>query len=394
MISRLPSFPFLIAPLSLSLAAAVTACSPNKSPGASGGDTGGGGGSAVPVETQGCGADVKLYATPDDPTEKGPWPVGVKTVYEGGWPTEVFYPAEIGSEAGKDKVTYPLFDVLPASVKGQLAFDSPPIQTGDAYRDLPLDTAHGPYPVILYTEGYYGVKTENLSHITHWASRGFIVFTLDLPGMNMADQLDGTFVYDIAADQKGIMNTIRDPAGPSAFLIGHMDLNHMGSVGRGGGPFDMDKEPGVRVIIGATVKCGDGDAGEGPDVESNLVLASVGDPWYTDTQSCVTALKSTTRLVGLGADFGIVMSDLCFIEDKNGKTFTEAVMPYGKDFPQNRVEDLTCAHGIPEANMKSILDYTTTAVLEEKLTCKSGPDLFDGIQKKYPDIGDFQSKKP
>ncbi len=85
--------------------------------GGSGGSTATGGAAA---ETQGCSADVKLLATPEISADRGPWPVGARTVKVDTLTAEVWYPAEVGSDAGKTNVTYDMRDWLPASEMGKI----------------------------------------------------------------------------------------------------------------------------------------------------------------------------------------------------------------------------------------------------------------------------------
>jgi hypothetical protein len=76
------------------------------------------GGINAPPEVMGCTSSVKLYKTSDDMTAPGPWPVGVKTVQLmlSGVMTnvEVWYPAPLGSDAGKQVATWDVRNWLPS----------------------------------------------------------------------------------------------------------------------------------------------------------------------------------------------------------------------------------------------------------------------------------------
>lgn len=391
-ISRLlVSAPFL-ACLSVSLLGAGTGCSatPSGSPdGGAGGGGGGGGETANLTETQGCDASVKLYASPEDPSEHGPWAVGVRTVYEGGVLGEVLYPAVPGSDAGKEKVTYALYDTIPPDLQAKLHYESPPIQTGNAYRDLPMDDAHGPYPVIVYVEGRYGIKTEAFSHMAHWASRGFVVVAIDMPGVKMADQITGNFVFNIPASQEAVLNTLTSPAGDSAFLAGRLDMSRIAMVGHGEAAMWMGQEPGVKVNVVWSPICSE------PSVftpaETLLVLGNTGDLFYPGyTKPCYEYPSVEKHLVAIGSSKGRIGDDLCWIRDPQGAGFPEALIPYGPDSPQNMDIDLACTHGRPEEEIAPVIDFASTAVLEEKLMCKSA-DVLGGIQQKYMQVSEFLS---
>src|SRR5580698_6000551 len=109
----------------LAAVALVEGCSSNSSHNSPATDAA----TVVPTETPGCGTTM-LLTVPDDPSLPGPWPVGVQTVsipVNGGGPpdggvgvtgtaggasgtgfnltTEIWYPATLGSEAGKAQKT-------------------------------------------------------------------------------------------------------------------------------------------------------------------------------------------------------------------------------------------------------------------------------------------------
>lgn len=378
------------AALSFSLLAAITGCDAAPSAHGAGGDGGDGGGGAVDLtETQGCDGSIKLYASPEDPSERGPWAVGVRTVSEGGALAEVLYPAPPGSDAGEEKVTYPLYDTIPESLQAKLSYDSPPIQTGNAYRDLPIDEAHGPYPVIVYVEGRYGIKTEAFSHLSHWASRGFVVVATDMSGMKMADMISGNFVWDIVGSQQAVLNALAAPSGDSAFLAGRIDMSRIAMVGHGENALWLGQEPGVKVNVVWSPICSI-PANFSP-AESLLVLGNTGDPFYSGyTKPCYESPDALKRLVSIGSSKGRIGDDLCWIRDPMGSGFPEAMIPFGLDKPSNLEVDLRCTHGRPEEEIAPVIDFASTAVLEEKLLCKSAA-MLDDIQQKYPQVSEYQS---
>lgn len=378
-----------------SLLLGLTACSPtNRIPGEGGsagsGGGGGSGGETVLTETTGCDASVKLYAAPEDPGKRGPWPVGVRTVYEGGLPAEVLYPAMIGSEEGKEKVTYNLFDYIPDKFESQLDYASPPIQTGEAYRDLPIDDAHGPYPVILYVEGRYGMLTEAFSHLSHWASRGFVVVTVDMPGMKMADQITGSFSYNILQDQKNIITTLSGPAGDSAFLIGRLDMTRLALASHGENSLWIGNElPNVQVNVAWSPLC-DSNYNLQPS-GSILILGNTGDVFYNNyTKPCFDTLPGLRRFVAIGSSKGRIGDDLCWIRNAEDKGLPEVMIPFGLDKPQNMDVDLACTHGRPEEEIAPVIDFASTAVIEEKLMCRSAA-MLDGIQQKYTQVNEYKN---
>mgnify|MGYP001446614435 CR=1 FL=1 len=138
--------------------------------------------SQVPlVEGEGC-ESAALYERDSDAAERGPWPVGVQTVSLGRLDVEVLYPAVPGSEAGLSPLEVDIRYALPESEREKVGDDVRPHQSCDCYSDLPVDQEHGPYPLILFVHGTASWRTQSLSLMEHWASRGFVVASADHPG--------------------------------------------------------------------------------------------------------------------------------------------------------------------------------------------------------------------
>jgi len=105
-------------------------------------------------------------------TERGPFAVGVTTLTlvdesrpadaNGSYPgapsrtlvTEVWYPAEGASSAQET-------------------------------RDAPLDRAKAPYPLIVFSHGYTGIRRQSTSYTSHLASHGYVVVSADYPLTNL-----------------------------------------------------------------------------------------------------------------------------------------------------------------------------------------------------------------
>ena len=130
---------------------------------------------------------------PGDPGVRGPWKVGVQTVTIGRLTVEITYPAQPGSESGVPEVTYNASTFLPGTEATKVK--TPTVLApvgGDLYRGLPIDGAHGPYPVIINIHGTASFRVANISMLTQWASRGFVVLSADYPGLDLHDMLAST----------------------------------------------------------------------------------------------------------------------------------------------------------------------------------------------------------
>jgi len=159
----------------------------------------------VPVEeiddTPGCAGDF-CAAGPDyapDPAEWGPFPVGVTTmeldlVNHEGKPrsirVEIWYPTTDEFNGGP----FELIDIYgdcPAKLKPYVEkFKElvPPIQT-QASRDTPGRRGDGPYPLVLFSHGAYGVRYQSVFFTIYLASHGYVVASMDHTNNTLYDIL-------------------------------------------------------------------------------------------------------------------------------------------------------------------------------------------------------------
>ena len=206
--------------------------------GAGGVGGGGGGGSGGGGTVAGCSGQ-SLLALPSDPSARGPWPVGARTVTLAGLTVEVWYPATPGSDAGQMPAVYDIREHLPAADAAKIPDADNPWQSCDCVRALPLDDGHGPYPLVLFVHGTAAFRTQSLTFMTHWASRGFVVVAADHPGIQLKDVLASPLGLPGASDQAGDANKILDalaaPSGDIAFLAGHLDGARIAASGHSAG---------------------------------------------------------------------------------------------------------------------------------------------------------------
>lgn len=381
--------------------AAIAGCGGAETSGSGGGGAGGGGGTGgggtggAPAETTGCTAEVKLVETPEDAAARGPWAVGAKTVKIDTLTAEVWYPAAAGSEKDKPNVTYDMRDWLPDSEMGKIPDDAAPLQECGCYRDLPIDAAHGPYPVVIFIHGTAGFRTQSLAHMEHWASRGFVVIAADYPGLYLGDALNLNLANDLPADTDKILAALDAPSigGDLAFLDGRVDMQHVGLSGHsagGGGIKGFGATPGVLVLIPMAA----GGADPSDSLQSTLILGGKDDqvvPFDNQLQG-FTDSAPTKRLVGLSNTGHLFPTDLCWVTNADGQNIVETAQMYG-------IKNANLANGLfdcPEGQLarekaRDIVNYATAAALEETLVCKAGTPFAD-IQTRFADIAEFKEE--
>lgn len=368
-----------------------------------------------PEEATYCDGAISGYVLPDDPAERGPWPVGARTIDLAGLKTEIWYPAPLGTEREAEPHVYDLREHLPNGGEG---IDESPtfLQACDCYHDVPLDTEHGPYPVILFIHGFSGFRGQSLEFMTHWASRGFVVVSADHPSIGLRtfledglggivvnilfggglDGLFGNCDIDTAGGQTeeavAMLDELQQTAGALAFLDGHVDLTRMGAAGHsagGGAIAPLAAYPNMRVIAPMSMN----GVCDGPEVESSLVLGAVDDAiiQYSQTQDGFDTTPTPKRLVGLSNAGHMAFTSFCPIgADEGGilqaaqnagvmfdPLFLALVGPLATD----GCGDDSLA---PEVGWE-VTNYATAAAFEEVLLClPERADALNVLQVTYP----------
>ncbi|MEY4582209.1 MAG: hypothetical protein RL701_6912 [Pseudomonadota bacterium] len=348
----------------------------------------------------------------------------MRTVTLGRLKVELFFPAEPGSTAGKPEATYNLKDWLPAEERAKVPDDhSPQVGPigGHLFRDVPLDGAHGPYPVVIFMHGTASMRIANASANVHWASRGFVVVAADYPGLTFDDQLKlGCGVahqeQDTDADMKTQLDALNAATGELAFLAGHIDMKRLGLSGHSQGACMSAinaKLPNVQIIVPLT---GSTQASSSPDLKSIMWIAGMKDvvigydglalgnlvclpnpgPAVSNVQGYNESPGQPNvkkRLVGIKDAGHLSVTDLCQTNMQ------------GKNAIQEAVDDMVCGVngaaiiGLPALNDCGTLDwkkgviavnYASTIALEETLHCQDRTQQFANMLTAIPEFGDYR----
>lgn len=357
--------------------------------GSSSSSSGAGAGGAAELHCEGS----TLLAPPADYEAKGPWEVSAKTVQLAGLVTEVWYPASPGSEAGKAKTRYDIREHLPASEQKKIPDQDNPWQDCDCYRDLPLDGGHGPYPLVVFVHGTAAFRTQSLTQMVHWASRGFVVVAADHPGIDLAAILSGQFAGMQSSDVAKMLDALATPSGDVAFLKGALAPGRIALTGHsaGGGAIEtFSDRAGVRVQIPMAA----GGTKAGKALQSSLILGGMSDGIvpYSSDKSGYGSAPVAKRLVGLTNAGHLAFSDLCALGKDQGGILAIA-QKHGVNVPPivaTLAQD-GCKPGqlAPEKGW-AITNFATSAVLEESLDCDThAKDALAKIRERYPDVGEY-----
>jgi predicted dienelactone hydrolase len=361
--------------------------------------------SPAPAEEPGC-AGTTLLARPSDPSARGPWAVGAHTSTIAGLTTEIWYPAQWGSDSCQTPATYDVRQHLPPADQDKIPDSANPLQICDCYRDLPIDSTHGPYPVITFIHGTAAFRTQSLTFMTHWASRGFIVVSSDHPHIQLADVLT---LNILGANEEGeavnVLSALATPTGDLSFLAGHMDMTRMAASGHsaGGGAVETiaSETPGIQVVI--PMAAGGVDAPDGGAPLSSLVMSAADDGIATPS-SQVSGYASTAapkRFVQIANAGHLVFSDLCAIgaseggllaiAEKYGVSGASVLAPLASDGcawqTGKSYTPITPQEGW------AVVDFATSAVLEETLMCDTSMTAaVAGIQTSEPNVGTYEQQ--
>ena len=201
-------------------------------------------------------------------------------------------------------------------------------QICDCYRDLPLDTSHGPYPAVIFLHGTGSYRTASLTAMTQWASRGFVVVATDHAGLYLADFLGflapacagmGSGVsypdQDLNGDVDVMIAGLTQATGGFSFLGTHVDMKRIGIGGHSQGAANAAmcaSKPNVQVDIPLADLGGAIPAGSA--LKSVLVMGGTIDSvvaYSSDQTAYAGTTAAKKRLVGITNGDHLDVTDLC-----------------------------------------------------------------------------------
>jgi len=259
---------------------------------------------------------------PADPAETGV-PVGVSTFTQSNVTFEVWYPA---SEATAGSATEsPDFDqFLPAVFTDAVGDVSFPTFDSGAVRDAALRVPEAPYPVVVFSHGFGGMRLQSIDYAVHLASRGYVVVAADHPGRMMGDVLPCLFSPPLdGCDLSGFGGD--DPAeadvavlldwidAPAETFVGALDTTRIGLSGHSAGAGTTVGVGNVEDRFTALLPMA-GYAVPSRDVPT-LLMGGTCDTFAADTESIAArdALLDggLVRILGAGH---LAFSDLCRLD--------------------------------------------------------------------------------
>lgn len=357
----------------------------------------GGDDDAPPMEIAGCDG-ATLLSSPADPAAPGPWAVGARTVTIGRLTVEVWYPAPPGSDAAGPPVRYDIRQALNPSQRALIPDADNPWQDCNCVRDLPVDSAHGPYPVVLFVHGTAAFRHQSVSQTRHWASRGFVVLAADHPGLMLGDFLamacpdDPSGAQDLAGDLDAMIAALAAPSGDLAFLAGHVATDRVAVAGHSAGgsaAAGATGKPGVRVVASLAGGAAAMDAGA---LETVLFMGGTNDNvvQFSRVTSAWNGSAAPRHLVGIGGAGHLVFSDLCETKNAAGKDLLQIASDYqlcGASFA-GLLFDCNPEYVGGQVGW-DITNYATTAAFERALQCSETSPAIDTVDDAYDEVDTY-----
>jgi len=240
-----------------------------------------------------CHGDVDSisysYYPPDAP---GPYEVGVTTLYVADesrfelWgmryrtlPLEIWYPST--GDGGRANSMQDMVGEVPAVALPVLlllygadfsAFWNAPTS---ALRDADVLDSGGPFPVVLFSHGFMGVRFQNFTMAEHLASHGFVVVSVEHYGNAIFVNLPGPPL--IPFNPLGSATVSQDRIGDVAFVFGELERMNRDSGGPWHKRLDLD-----RFAISGHSMGGFTSLAMGPSFDFIKAIAPLAPAWWGD----------------------------------------------------------------------------------------------------------------
>lgn len=316
---------------------------------------------------------------PNDPTAKGSYPVGVKTLAINGMLVELWYPAMPGSNQGLPSKNYELRNFLPERDANKIPATIETLQPCDCYQGLPIASQAGKFPVIFQVHGTAAFRTASLQQATHWASRGFVVIAADHPYIQLKDVLAsplgpiGIGLANQSRDVKQILAALRAKDTVFAEFLPYLDLSRLAVVGhsaggRAVGQLLKDDDVLVGIALASSISF------DGTQSIASLSMAADRDGVGSYQRSLEAHDASTGRaqFIGLKNAGHLAFTDICALNREQGGILQVAV-DAGINVPDivQRLGYDGCADDYLSYKAGwQVINAATSLVLEDVLFCQ------------------------
>jgi predicted dienelactone hydrolase len=269
----------------------------------------------------------------------GPLAVGETTLsLPTGAPVEVWYPASPDGYHGQE-ASYDVRAYLPPALRPLFAHVTGGIYAEDAIRNVPV--ADGRYPVVVFSHGFAGFRTQSTFLTTHLASWGFVVAAPEHTDRDLTHVLEGVLSgkatlgesiksHDVTDLEQTITLMGDQNSTTASRFYQHLDMSRIGAVGHSAGGSAVEKlavaDHRVKAFVGLAGASygafGQTATGPGSTVPHvpGLLMYGTNDKIVSPSSmvAAYDALRQPKRLISIEGAGHLVFSDICRIGTGHG----------------------------------------------------------------------------
>lgn len=337
---------------------------------------------------------------------RGPYAVGEATrklPTKKGAPVEIWYPATPESVAGRTESSYDMVDWLPAGFQKSLPADYAVTYPSGGVRHVAV--APGRFPLVVFSHGFAGFRTQS-SFLTSWlASWGFVVAAPDHFSRDLTKVLSFSTAPTATTDLEDLGATLtlmaKKAKKDGGRFEGHVDTKRVAAVGHsaGGAASEAWAATDERVttfigMAGATVGAfGEEDTGPRSKIPRvpGLIMAGASDG-VVAPENLINAydrLRTPKRFVEVGGGHH-AFSDLCEVGAADGGLLAIAdVLGLSNAIPENlkRLADDGCdPPALPPTEAWPAIRQTVVAQLRHVFGFDTTDAGLTGLVEAYPGV--------
>ena len=187
---------------------------------------------------------------------QGPWAVGVRTLQLDDRPVEVWYPVEPTAVAGDSTEVVNSIDLISEILRPLIPGDlGGTVDTG-AYRNAPIATSGGRFPVASYSHGSPGYRQAATFLTAHLASHGIVTFAVEHLGRSLSTLLTPLAGADTPVDDVADLLDALDLVASEGELGPVVDSSQMVVIGHSAGARTAALATSDKRVVGVVLLAG------------------------------------------------------------------------------------------------------------------------------------------